>query len=435
MAIFIGDKPAQMMKETGQLIDNIQKEYKAEKLRREEYVNQYDAAESDYASFRDEFKPMLSQYVKDIMDAQVAVEETNSPEAREKLRNLSRDYERAKGIAQGWSEVYVKGINDARNGLTVEDEQTLAGQAQEGLADLKGMSRQDFLTSKYADPSFQLLRPTSYDKSIEGMNIDKHVKSLMNVYGNREGDIYGMSGNLNRGKVDEINTEFVDMMFKSQPELLKSAATRYANRTQGTTSNEVVTQILRDPELLEKAKAEFSADIIEGAQMSLSAKRALSASERAAMMKARSGAGGLGFGDIYTATGKEEGGEIPIGGRVTEMGVEQEFMMEVGEGDQVIPLGKYFVKVTPRGELERYTATGKPVNTMTLPKDDDKERLEQLEAYAKRLRAAAPPLPKQSTTGFSIAEAEKAMGKIRSEEEQAEYEKKKQEFLTQQGLS
>tara|TARA_R100001510_G_C7635164_1_gene193449 strand:+ start:103 stop:1407 length:1305 start_codon:yes stop_codon:yes gene_type:complete len=434
MAIFIGDKPAQMMRETGRLIDNIQKEYQAEKLRREEYVNQYDAAESDYASFRDEFKPILSQYVKDIMDAQVAVEETNSSEARDKLRNLSRDYERAKGIAQGWSEVYVKGINDARNGLTVEDEKTLAGQAQEGLADLKGMSRQDFLTSKYADPSFQLLRPTSYDKSIEGMNIDKHVKSLMTVYGNREGDIYGMSGNLNKDKVEEINTEFVDLMFKSQPELLKSAATRYANRTQGTTSNEVVTEIMRDPELLEKAKAEFSADIIEGAQMSLSAKRALSASERAAMMKARSGASGLGFGDIYTATGEEEGGAIPIGGKL-DVGTEYDFTIKVDKGDQVIPLGKYFVKVTPRGELERYTAEGKLVNTMTLPKDDDKDRLRQLEAYAKQLRAAAPPLPKQSTTGFSISEAERAMGKIRSEEEQAEYEKKKQEFLNQQGLS
>ena len=82
MAIFIGDKPAQMLQQTGQTIQNIQKEYETEKLRREEYVDQYDAAESDFATVKAEFKPILSKYVDDILKAQTAVEETNSPGAR-----------------------------------------------------------------------------------------------------------------------------------------------------------------------------------------------------------------------------------------------------------------------------------------------------------------------------------------------------------------
>jgi len=272
MAIFIGDRPAQAIKETGQIINQIQNQYENEKLRREAYTDQFDAAEADYASLNSKFKPILNGFVSDILKAQVDVEENNTPEARERLRSLSREYESVKAIAEAQSEMIAKGFVDARNNLYVEDVDSLKEQVNQNLSGLEGMSHRDFLKSKFADSNFLAFQATPYDKSIEGMNIQSHVNDLLKIYDNRRADLYDNAGRLKMDELSNINDKFVDMLFKAQPQLLKSAATRYANKQYGKVDQSTVNEILSDESLLSEPRNEFARDIIETAGTNVSSR-------------------------------------------------------------------------------------------------------------------------------------------------------------------
>jgi hypothetical protein len=264
MAIFIGDKPAQMLQQTGQTIQNIQKEYETEKLRREEYVDQYDAAESDYATVKAEFKPILSKYVDDILKAQTAVEETNSPEARERLRNLSRDYQRVKAISEAQSQAITKGLADARSGNYYQTEDEVAAQVKESLADLAGMSGEQLLNSKYADPNFIMFQATPYDKAVDMIDVTKYSDRAAKIVGNQVGRIYDSSGRL---KVDEARAslgEQADLLYKSSPQALKAAAYMYADQKHPDGIN-AVQAILENPEMMAEAKEMYKQAYIESA--------------------------------------------------------------------------------------------------------------------------------------------------------------------------
>lgn len=264
MAIFIGDKPAQMLQQTGQTIQNIQKEYEGEKLRREEYVDQYDAAESDYATVKAEFKPILSKYVDDILKAQTAVEETNSPEAREQLRNLSRDYQRVKAISEAQSQAITKGLADARSGNYYQTEDEVAGQIQQSLADLAGMSGEQLLNSKYADPNFIMFQATPYDKAVDMIDVTKYSDRAAKIVSNQVGRIYDSSGRL---KVDEARAslgEQADLLYKSSPQSLKAAAYMYADQNHPDGIN-AVQAILENPEMMAEAKEMYKQAYIESA--------------------------------------------------------------------------------------------------------------------------------------------------------------------------
>lgn len=264
MAIFIGDKPAQMLQQTGQTIQNIQKEYETEKLRREEYVDQYDAAESDFATVKAEFKPILSKYVDDILKAQTAVEETNSPEAREQLRNLSRDYQRVKAISEAQSQAITKGLADARAGNYYQTEDEVAGQVKESLADLAGMTGEQLLNSKYADPNFIMFQATPYDKAVDMIDVTKYSDRAAKIVSNQVGRIYDSSGRL---KVDEARAslgEQADLLYKSSPQALKAAAYMYADQKHPDGIN-AVQAILEDPEMMAEAKEMYKQAYIESA--------------------------------------------------------------------------------------------------------------------------------------------------------------------------
>ena len=264
MAIFIGDKPAQMLQQTGQTIQNIQKEYETEKLRREEYVDQYDAAESDFATVKAEFKPILSKYVDDILKAQTVVEETNSPEAREKLRNLSRDYQRVKAISEAQSQAITKGLADARAGNYYQTEDEVAGQVKESLADLAGMTGEQLLNSKYADPNFIMFQATPYDKAVDMIDVTKYSDRAAKIVSNQVGRIYDSSGRL---KVDEARAslgEQADLLYKSSPQALKAAAYMYADQNHPDGIN-AVQAILQDPEMMAEAKEMYKQAYIESA--------------------------------------------------------------------------------------------------------------------------------------------------------------------------
>jgi hypothetical protein len=264
MAIFIGDKPAQMLQQTGQTIQNIQKEYEGEKLRREEYVDQYDAAESDFATLKAEFKPILSKYVDDILKAQTAVEETNSPEAREQLRNLSRDYQRVKAISEAQSQAITKGLADARSGNYYQTEDEVAAQVKESLADLAGMSGEQLLNSKYADPNFIMFQATPYDKAVDMIDVTKYSDRAAKIVGNQVGRIYDSSGRL---KVDEARAslgEQADLLYKSSPQALKAAAYMYADQKHPDGIN-AVQAILENPEMMAEAKEMYKQAYIESA--------------------------------------------------------------------------------------------------------------------------------------------------------------------------
>ena len=264
MAIFIGDKPAQMLQQTGQTIQNIQKEYEGEKLRREEYVDQYDAAESDYATVKAEFKPILSKYVDDILKAQTAVEETNSPEAREQLRNLSRDYQRVKAISEAQSQAITKGLADARSGNYYQTEDEVAAQVKESLADLAGMSGEQLLNSKYADPNFIMFQATPYDKAVDMIDVTKYSDRAAKIVSNQVGRIYDSSGRL---KVDEARAslgEQADLLYKSSPQSLKAAAYMYADQKHPDGIN-AVQAILENPEMMAEAKEMYKQAYIESA--------------------------------------------------------------------------------------------------------------------------------------------------------------------------
>jgi hypothetical protein len=264
MAIFIGDKPAQMLQQTGQTIQNIQKEYETEKLRREEYVDQYDAAESDFATVKAEFKPILSKYVDDILKAQTAVEETNSPEAREQLRNLSRDYQRVKAISEAQSQAITKGLADARAGNYYQTEDEVAGQVQKSLADLAGMTGEQLLNSKYADPNFIMFQATPYDKAVDMIDVTKYSDRAAKIVSNQVGRIYDSSGRL---KVDEARAslgEQADLLYKSSPQALKAAAYMYADQKHPDGIN-AVQAILEDPEMMAEAKEMYKQAYIEAA--------------------------------------------------------------------------------------------------------------------------------------------------------------------------
>lgn len=264
MAIFIGDKPAQMLQQTGQTIQNIQKEYETEKLRREEYVDQYDAAESDFATVKAEFKPILSKYVDDILKAQTAVEETNSPEAREKLRNLSRDYQRVKAISEAQSQAITKGLADARAGNYYQTEDEVSAQIKESLADLAGMTGEQLLNSKYADPNFIMFQATPYDKAVDMIDVTKYSDRAAKIVSNQVGRIYDSSGRL---KVDEARAslgEQADLLYKSSPQALKAAAYMYADQKHPDGIN-AVQAILEDPEMMAEAKEMYKQAYIESA--------------------------------------------------------------------------------------------------------------------------------------------------------------------------
>lgn len=264
MAIFIGDKPAQMLQQTGQTIQNIQKEYETEKLRREEYVDQYDAAESDFATVKAEFKPILSKYVDDILKAQTSVEETNSPEAREQLRNLSRDYQRVKAISEAQSQAITKGLADARSGNYYQTEDEVAGQVKESLADLAGMTGEQLLNSKYADPNFIMFQATPYDKAVDMIDVTKYSDRAAKIVGNQVGRIYDSSGRI---KVDEARAslgEQADLLYKSSPQALKAAAYMYADQKHPDGIN-AVQAILEDPEMMAEAKEMYKQAYIESA--------------------------------------------------------------------------------------------------------------------------------------------------------------------------
>lgn len=264
MAIFIGDKPAQMLQQTGQTIQNIQKEYETEKLRREEYVDQYDAAESDFATVKAEFKPILSKYVDDILKAQTVVEETNSPEAREQLRNLSRDYQRVKAISEAQSQAITKGLADARSGNYYQTEDEVAGQVKESLADLAGMTGEQLLNSKYADPNFIMFQATPYDKAVDMIDVTKYSDRAAKIVGNQVGRIYDSSGRI---KVDEARAslgEQADLLYKSSPQALKAAAYMYADQKHPDGIN-AVQAILEDPEMMAEAKEMYKQAYIESA--------------------------------------------------------------------------------------------------------------------------------------------------------------------------
>jgi hypothetical protein len=264
MAIFVGDKPAQMLQQAGQTIQNIQKEYETEKLRREEYVDQYDAAESDYATVKAEFKPILSKYVDDIIKAQTAVEETNSPEAREQLRNLSRDYQRVKAISQAQSQAITKGLADARAGNYYQTEDEVAAQVKESLSDLSGMSGEQLLNSKYADPNFIMFQATPYDKAVEMLDVTKYSDRAAKIVSNQIGRIYDSSGRL---KVDETRAslgEQADLLYNSSPQALKAAAYMYADQKHPDGIN-AVQAILENPEMMAEAKEMYKQAYIESA--------------------------------------------------------------------------------------------------------------------------------------------------------------------------
>lgn len=264
MAIFIGDKPAQMLQQTGQTIQNIQKEYETEKLRREEYVDQYDAAESDFATVKAEFKPILSKYVDDILKAQTAVEETNSPEAREQLRNLSRDYQRVKAISEAQSQAITKGLADARAGNYYQTEDEVSAQVKESLADLAGMTGEQLLNSKYADPNFIMFQATPYDKAVDMIDVTKYSDRAAKIVSNQVGRIYDSSGRL---KVDEARAslgEQADLLYKSSPQALKAAAYMYADQKHPDGIN-AVQAILEDPEMMAEAKEMYKQAYIESA--------------------------------------------------------------------------------------------------------------------------------------------------------------------------
>jgi hypothetical protein len=264
MAIFIGDKPAQMLQQTGQTIQNIQKEYETEKLRREEYVDQYDAAESDFATVKAEFKPILSKYVDDILKAQTSVEETNSPEAREQLRNLSRDYQRVKAISEAQSQAITKGLADARSGNYYQTEDEVAGQVKESLADLAGMTGEQLLNSKYADPNFIMFQATPYDKAVDMIDVTKYSDRAAKIVGNQVGRIYDSSGRI---KVDEARAslgEQADLLYRSSPQALKAAAYMYADQNHPDGIN-AVQAILEDPEMMAEAKEMYKQAYIESA--------------------------------------------------------------------------------------------------------------------------------------------------------------------------
>ncbi len=264
MAIFIGDKPTQMVRQAGQTIQNIQKEYEAEKLRREEYVDQYDAAESDFATLKSEFKPILSKYVNDILQAQTSVEETNSSESREKLRSLSREYEQVKAISEAQSQAITRGLADARAGKYYQTEEEVSAQIRESLADLTGMTGEQLLNSKYADPNFIMFQATPYDKAVDMIDVTKYSDRAAKIVGNQVGRVYSASGRL---KVDEARAslgEQAELLYKSSPQALKAAAYMYADQNHPD-GIEAVQSILEDEKLMEKAKEVYKQAYIESA--------------------------------------------------------------------------------------------------------------------------------------------------------------------------
>ena len=273
MAIFIGDTPAQKIQQTGEFLNKIQQDYEAEKLRREEYTNQFDASQEDYSMLFDEFKPVLGEMVKGIVEAQVKVEETNSQEARDLLKQKSKEYQNLLAIAKAHTQVGAKALNDAANGLYVETREDIQNQITNRLGNaMKGINLDNLYESEIFNPDFLLFNAVPYDATLNATNPSVAGDPIFTAMGGRTSDFYDYNDEkgryeFNENKFNKIFNDISNNVLVDGSRLMQSAAYvsafMHPEYMVERSMAEARDYILNDEKLSNTAKAEYQ-ELIRG---------------------------------------------------------------------------------------------------------------------------------------------------------------------------